>query len=145
MISFIIPFILIYAGLSLKTPCETRWNSLYDSLQSFLKNYKTLENANVVMSGLNLPAFTKNNIDLLAEYSAILEPVAIVLDIFQGDRQCFMGLGIVLPQLTKIKKKLSSKHFPNLNAIRDRILENRFQVQYLITWLNIEILNYFSF
>lgn len=109
-------------GVSLVTPCPTRWNSLYDSLFCFLKNHKSLENANDVLRSLGLPALTKEDIELLSEYMSVMEPVAKVLDILQGEKEIFMGIGIVLPLLTKLKQQLTVREFPNLGLIRDRIV-----------------------
>jgi hypothetical protein len=102
-------------GVSLVTPCPTRWNSLYESLFCFLKNHKSLENANELLLSLGLPALTKD-IELLSEYMSVMEPVARILDILQGEKK------IVLPLLTKLKQQLAVREFPNLGLIRDRIL-----------------------
>lgn len=51
-----------------------------------------------------------------------MEPVAKVLDILQGEKEIFMGIGIVLPLLTKFKQQLTVREFPNLGLIRDRIV-----------------------
>ena len=53
----------------------------------------------------------------------ILKPIASELDLFQGEKNCFLGIGMVLPLLTRIKKKLQDRVFPNLGPIRDRVIE----------------------
>jgi hypothetical protein len=42
------------------------------------------------------------------------KPLAAILYIFQGDKGCFLGIGVVLPLLTKLKKQLNQRVFPNL-------------------------------
>ena len=106
------------------TPCATRWNTTYDSLSSFFTHYKSLEKANSLFSLLGLPLLTKEDIDLLIEYMQVMKSLAAVLDIFQGEKECFLGLEIVLPLLSKLKKKLKQRVFPNLGAIRDRIISS---------------------
>ena len=88
-------------GVALQTPCPTRWNSLYDSLWSFLKHYKSLNTANTVFRSLEIPPLTKEDVDLLSEYMYCLKPLAAILDIFQGDKGCFLGIGMVLSLLTR--------------------------------------------
>ncbi|KAI9554978.1 hypothetical protein GHT06_020267 [Daphnia sinensis] len=98
-------------GIVLQTPkCPARWNSLYDSLSSFLKNYKSLDVAHIIFRSLSIP------------YLHCVKPLAAILDIFQGEKGCFLGIGIVLPLLTKLKKQLNQRMFPNLGPIRDKIL-----------------------
>lgn len=118
-------------GVALQTPCPTRWNSLYDSLWSFLKHYKSLDTANTVFRSLGIPPLTKEDVDLLSEYMYCLKPLAAILDIFQGDKGCFLGIGMVLPLLTRLKKQLNQRVFPNVGPIRDKIL-SRIQDRYYI-------------
>ncbi|XP_046447601.1 uncharacterized protein LOC124196523 [Daphnia pulex] len=116
-------------GVSLQTPCPTRWNSLYDSLSSFLKHYKSLDTANTVFRSLGIPALTKDDLELLLEYMHCVKPLAAILDIFQGEKGCFLGIGVVLPLLTKLKKQLKQRVFLNVGPLRDKILariEDRF-------------------
>nr|CAH0113738.1 unnamed protein product [Daphnia galeata] len=83
----------------------------------------------VIGTKLGLPSLTKEDIDLLNEYMLVMKPLAILLDIFQGEKGVFLGLGMVLPLLSKLKEQLKTKLFPNLNAIRDRVItsiDNRF-------------------
>jgi hypothetical protein len=114
-------------GVALVTPCATRWNTTFDSLSSFLTHYKSLDKANTLFSLLGLPlllGLTKEDVELLIEYMLVMKPLAAVLDIFQGEKECFLGLGVVLPLLSKLKKQLKQRVFPNLGAIRDRIISS---------------------
>ena len=110
--------------MALVTPCATRWNTTFDSLSSFLTHYKSLDKANTLFSLLGLPLLTKEDVELLIEYMLVMKPLAAVLDIFQGEKECFLGLGVVLPLLSKLKKQLKQRVFTNLGAIRDRIISS---------------------
>lgn len=107
----------------LKVPCPTRWNSMYDSLDWFLKHYKSLDNLNFVATSIGLPKFNDVDLEILADYCMVQDPLARVLDVFQGGKQVFLGLGIVLPLLTKLKEQLRGKNFKYVNPIRDVIIE----------------------
>ena len=85
----------------------TQWNSLYDSLSSFLKHYKSLDAASTVFSSIGIPVLTKDDLELLIEYMHCFKPLAAILDIFQRDKGCFLGIGVVLPLLEKLKKQLN--------------------------------------
>lgn len=106
----------------LKTPWPTRWNSTFDSIEWFLRHYKNLDNLNFVSSSIGAQPFSQHDLDLLAEFCSVLDPLARVLDIFQGEKQCFLGIGIILPLLTRLKKKLADRDLKFINPIRDLIL-----------------------
>ena len=101
-------------GICLTTPCETRWNSQNDSLVYFLTRYKSLNVANTLMRTLGLPNFTKEDIELLQEYMKVVQPLAIILDIFQRQDDIFLGIGIVLPLLTRLKNRCSREYSQTL-------------------------------
>lgn len=124
-------------GVSLQTPCPTRWNSLYDSLSSFLKHYKILDTANTVFRSLGITALTKDDLELLLEYMHCVKPLAAILDIFQGEKGCFLGIGVVLPLLTKLKKQLKQRVFLNVGPLRDKILA-RIEDRYNIIEVNVK-------
>ncbi len=111
-------------GVSLVTPCPTRWNSLYDSLHCFSQNHVSLENVNKLFRTIGFPLMTNQDIELLTEYMYVMEPVAKALDIFQGEKDVFMGIGVVLPLLAKLKQELALREFPNLEPIRTRVLQS---------------------
>jgi hypothetical protein len=56
-------------------------NTTYESLWSFISNYKRLEIANTLFSVLGL-----EDIELLNEYMLVMKPFAGVLDIFRAKR-----------------------------------------------------------
>ena len=79
-----------YGGSALLLPCDTRWNSTADALQSYLKNYdilvRTCEDPEarihekIVTDVLNLELKRRT-----VEYLKILKPVAVALDRIQRD------------------------------------------------------------
>lgn len=96
-----------------------------------MTNYKNLDVVNVLLKALGIPQMTKDDLELIGEYMSILKPLAAVLDIFQGEKACFMGLGVVLPLLSKLQKQLRQKICPNLSPIRDKIIA-RVEVRYTV-------------
>jgi hypothetical protein len=75
-------------GVAFCTPCPTISNSTYDSLYSFLSNYKSLDKANQLFTKLVLPFLTKEVIVPLNEL--VMKPLAFKLDIFKA---CFLDWG----------------------------------------------------
>ena len=122
-------------GVALVTPCPTRWNSLYDSLYCFLKHHTSLENVKKLFRVIGLLLMTKEDIDLLTEYMYVMEPVAKILDILHGEKDVFMGIGVVLPLLTKLKQELTLREFPNLEPIRNKVLASLEKRYYIVKML----------
>lgn len=96
---------------------------MYDSLSAFMDHHTNIDVTNGLFKKLGIAVLTKDDLELLSEYMLVLKPLAAVLDILQGEKACFMGLGVVLPLLTRLKKQLEQKVFPHLGPIRDRILD----------------------
>ena len=133
--------------MALVTPCPTRWNSTYDAIFCFLKHYNNIEHVNALFVDIGLPRLTNEDIELLSEYMQVMQPLAAVLDIFQGEKDIVVGLGVVLPLLTKLKTQLSDQACQNLEAIRDRVIDSinrRYQLQLfiIIFYLTIEKISY---
>lgn len=87
---------------SLSRPGETRWNSLFDSLQQiFSIKEKNLQ----LHKAINIKNPIKDNeFDYIQEYLMCAAPVAEALDIMQGENNTYYG--IVLPCLFALRKKL---------------------------------------
>ena len=97
----------------LVTPVVTRWNSKYDSLECLLGF--SIDDLNKVLKELNLtgnPQFTEAEIELLKEYCMVLKPLAIAIDTFQGERNCYYGS--VIPCIKKMEKELRKHLDSNL-------------------------------
>jgi hypothetical protein len=86
-------------------PVPTRWNSLYDSLESLQTRRQKLAIFNVdIFNELKLPELRENEFLLLEEYKACMKPLAIALDRLQGEDNTFQGE--IIPLLISTKKKL---------------------------------------
>lgn len=71
------------------TPCITRWNSLYDSLNC-ITGFKE-DTIQQLCQELGLPHFETNEIEFLREYCNVLNPLAIAIDKFQEEKTAFMA------------------------------------------------------
>jgi len=90
-------------GTYFTKPCDTRWNSLYDSLSSLLKKKDTL---NKVCSELNVPTLQEHELEFIQQYCNCVQPVADALDRLQGENHTFYGE--LIPTLLTVKKKLQT-------------------------------------
>lgn len=84
----------------MKTPCITRWNSVYDSTNQILSKELNLE---PLCTELQIPKFSAIDIEYLKEYCNIMKPFADVLDFLQGEENVYYGL--LLPSLVTLKVK----------------------------------------
>ncbi|RXN04055.1 Zinc finger BED domain-containing 4 [Labeo rohita] len=90
------------------TPCPTRWNSLYDSLNQLNTQRGKLGD---IMLKLNLPSFRDAELDYLEEYTKILKPLAIAIDRLQGQSCCYYDE--LLPTLFAVESKLEALRSSN--------------------------------
>jgi hypothetical protein len=89
-------------GKNFLIPCVTRWNSKYDAIRRVLELKEKLAD---VCTALDLPKFKQIEIDFLAEYCHVMQPVAMTLDVLQGQNDCFYGM--VLPKLVQLRNSLT--------------------------------------
>lgn len=89
-------------GHTLRRPCDTRWNSLYDSLQQVVNiNSKCCE----LFRALNIDhMLNENDFQYLEEHLACAQPIAEAIDILQGEDNTYYG--ITLPCLVALRRKL---------------------------------------
>ena len=85
-------------GKLLILPNDTRWNAFFDALEALLA---AKANLNDIMDALGFRRFTVPEITFLEEYLCLTKPLAMCLDILQGDSA---SLGMVLPTITKLKQ-----------------------------------------
>jgi len=88
-------------GTTLKKPCVTRWNSMYDCLRDILKNK---ENLPKVCIALGIPILTEVDLEFITNYCFVVQPIAEALDRLQGENATFYGE--LLPTLLTVQKKL---------------------------------------
>ena len=100
-------------GCSLRLPCVTRWNSLYDAIVLLLKHRDKL---NETLQRLSLPIFRPNEINFLSEYVTVLKPIACALDRLQGEEDAFYG--VILPTLFIVEGKLEELASRGLSSLR---------------------------
>ena len=82
-----------HASRALVVPNDTRWSSLFNTLDCLIK----LENAalDVVFDDLKLPSFTSGDRLFLSEYHQVLGPIAHALNILQGEEHTFLGIDFI--------------------------------------------------
>ena len=84
-------------GKLLPTPNDTRWNSTCDAMRALCDQKPKLDS---VMDALNLRRFNAQELIFLEEYITLTTPLAICLDVLQGDSA---SLGVVLPTIAKLQ------------------------------------------
>ena len=87
-----------------------------------MAHYESLAHVNKLFGSIGLPVLSAEDVDLLNEYMLVMQPLALVVDIVQGEKKVFYGLGLLLPLLSKLKLDLGNKEFSNVGAIRNKIL-----------------------
>ena len=91
-----------------KTPCVTRWNSMFDSLERFqILLEKSGDKFHALFDDLGLPYLTDDEIYFIKEYTAVTRPIATALDYLQGEANMYMGH--LLPTLKILEKNLLKK------------------------------------
>lgn len=95
-------------GFIYKTPNDTRWNSLYDAILKIVEKPDLYAKCTQkILSDLKPKNFQKLmpvEIAMMVDYVACMQPVAIALDILQGDK--LISLGYVLPTLFSMFAKV---------------------------------------
>ena len=87
-------------------PVVTRQNSKYDSVKRLMDCHKNGKRADVC-DALQEPRLTSHYVEILEEYMQVMEPLAVVLDILQGEEKCFFGtIHTTIKSLERKLKKL---------------------------------------
>jgi hypothetical protein len=95
-------FKFLFLGCQLKTPCATRWNSEFDSVQFIMS--KPEDKVNSLMKKLKLEQLDDADLVLLKQYVTIMSPLAKYLDVLQSEVNSY--LGCVIPCIQKIKEAM---------------------------------------
>lgn len=103
----------------LKIPCETRWNSKFDSILKIFEICKRdtifeRNKINILIQRLRKELKTANHLltleatDLfvMENFVAVMKPIACALDTLQGEYNCSQGL--ILPVISSMKRRISS-------------------------------------
>lgn len=106
-------------GCLLSIPCETRWNSKFDSMKQvyeIMRRESNFErnpiNAFIrklkceLQSAGHLQLFDTSDFCVITKYVKVMEPIANALDTLQGEYNCSQGL--ILPVLLSMKHRVSS-------------------------------------
>ena len=73
----------------LKTPCVTRWNSLFDSLTQLIEHKEKLNDVLRVLKSKF--SFEQSQNEYLEQYRRIVQPIALAIDNLQGEKTTFYG------------------------------------------------------
>ena len=99
-------FGIVVVGHRFIVPCVlTRWNSYYHAVKSLMIAEDKLKDMCIALS---LPPLASQDILFLKEYLSLMEPLAVTLDVLQGDK--YACLGYLLPTLSQLKSKLAAIH-----------------------------------
>lgn len=98
-------------GTALLIPCETRWNSKFFAVEKVVNcgnkkiNELILKLSNEVDSARHLQQLSINDWTVITLYLKVMKPVAIALDILQGEFNCSQGF--IMPTLASMKQRIS--------------------------------------
>lgn len=124
-------------------PNATRWNAWFDSVNHVVKlleadgngdtQEKMLENLNLLCEHHGIGDFKYQEILFMREYVSLMQPIAIALDVLQGETGNQVTAGHLLPAIVVIKRKIHelkySKKLKICDPLADALLtriENRF-------------------
>ncbi|KAI2663399.1 Zinc finger BED domain-containing protein 4 [Labeo rohita] len=93
------------AKMKFTVPCLNQWSSEYYAINKIMSLTDT--QLNELTEVLGVPHFTPDETAYLTEYTDVFKPVAFALDLLHGEEKCF--LGIVIPTLLTLKRKLEEK------------------------------------
>ena len=115
-------------GFTFVVPGETRWNAFFDGITDFCKKISQSEDKlSKLCKELEFRAFTDIEISLLEEYLKVMKPVALALDLLQGD----IGLGHILPIITDVFSSFEEMddliYCDHLKTCLEKEVESRFK------------------
>lgn len=109
-------------GKSPTSPCATRWNSYFNSIQDLLAVQTSLSET---MKMLKLPPLKENETHFLTEYVVCSKPIAEAIQSLQGEKHTYYGS--LLPELVRIQhviKCLRTENLKYCGPLLDVIEEN---------------------
>lgn len=122
-------------GCKLVTPCPTRWNSFYDSLQRiiFINEKDKLD---AICESVGKPKLKSVELEFIKEYVNTMKPIAKAIDLLQGEQNCFLGL--VIPVIKQIKESLNNlTSFIYCEPLKEAIIDGiNKRFGYILNWNN---------
>ncbi|XP_025757020.1 uncharacterized protein LOC109203673 isoform X1 [Oreochromis niloticus] len=108
-------------------PNQTRWSSLFLAVERLVRIHKEQGEKAIcnVCTALKIKMFNPAEMGFLVEYTAVMKPVAMALNILQGESSVHMGF--LLPTLYQLLEKLRKLESsckmcrPLVDALRDGI------------------------
>lgn len=135
-------------GVYLVTPNETRWNSTYDSI-TFLLNHIKVNFSKCVRlcDSIGVVRFKKEDIEFMEDYVTIMEPLAVALDILQGEKNMYFGfllptISILLSKYDDLLTKKRLNYCATLINIIKTSIETRFRKEQADKFLVIAALSH---
>lgn len=90
-------------GLMFLNPTCTRWSSSYAAVQRIVQ--VGLEKTQACQQRIGLHPLSEDDMTFLTAYVTVMRPIAIAMEMFQGEKDCFIGH--VIPTIKGIENKLS--------------------------------------
>lgn len=85
----------------LLVPTSTRWNSFFEAVTRITEI--PISDLNGLCVKLGIKGFTDKEYQFLGEYTVVMKPLTVALDILQGEDNCFYGT--ILPTLEVLMSK----------------------------------------
>uniref|UniRef100_T1J466 HAT C-terminal dimerisation domain-containing protein n=1 Tax=Strigamia maritima TaxID=126957 RepID=T1J466_STRMM len=106
------------ANTSLIVPNNTRWNSYYDAISKIRKISEP--HLTAICLELKVKMFSRKELDFLDEYLAIMNNIAIALDIMQGEKECFLDM--LLPTILTVQNRLRAMQNESEESEDDKLV-----------------------
>lgn len=105
-------------GMTFLNPTCTRWSSSYMAVQRIVE--VGIEKTQSCQHRIGLHPFSEEDFTFLNAYVTVMRPIAIAMEVLQGEKDCFIGH--VIPTIRGIEHKLSKVTdkltAPLVNALR---------------------------
>lgn len=113
-------------GLTFLNPTCTRWSASYAAVQRIVE--VGIDKVNLCQHRIGLAELSEDDMAFLAAYATVMQPIMIAMEVFQGERDCFIGH--VIPTIKgighKLNKMTDKSMAPLVSALKAG-LETRFK------------------
>ena len=93
------------ANMQFTVPSVTRWNSEFRAINKVVGLPE--DQLRDICEKVGVPMLHPQESSFLKEYTEVLQPLALAIDILQGENKCY--LGFVIPTLLSLNTKLSER------------------------------------